>query len=76
MLAVPTDVRSFDACAGAIAATIEHFGRLDILVNCAGVWVEGPSDTMTETDAGVEVKLIIRALERHPTNRYDSGEVS
>ena len=25
-------------------------GRLDVLVNCAGVWVEGPSDTMTEAD--------------------------
>ena len=29
---------------GAIAA----FGRLDILINAAGVWVEGPSETMTE----------------------------
>jgi NAD(P)-dependent dehydrogenase (short-subunit alcohol dehydrogenase family) len=23
---------------------------LDILVNCAGIWVEGPTDTMTEAD--------------------------
>jgi len=49
-LAVPTDVRSFDACAAAVAAAVEQFGRLDALVNCAGVWVEGPTDTMTEAD--------------------------
>ena len=49
-LGVATDVRSFDGCAAAVGAAVERFGRLDILVNCAGVWVEGPSDTMTEAD--------------------------
>jgi NAD(P)-dependent dehydrogenase (short-subunit alcohol dehydrogenase family) len=49
-LAVPTDVRSFDACASAVAAAVDRFGRLDVLVNCAGVWVEGPTDTMAEAD--------------------------
>jgi NAD(P)-dependent dehydrogenase (short-subunit alcohol dehydrogenase family) len=33
-----------------VAVAIDRFGRLDILVNCAGVWVEGPTDTMTEAD--------------------------
>ena len=49
-LGVVTDVRSFAACERAVAAAVERFGRLDILVNCAGVWVEGPTDTMTEAD--------------------------
>lgn len=49
-LAVPADVRAFDACAYAITSTVERFGRLDVLVNSAGVWVEGPTDTMTEAD--------------------------
>jgi len=49
-LAVPTDVRAFDACAAAVSAAADRFGRLDVLVNCAGVWVEGPTDTMTEAD--------------------------
>jgi len=35
-------------------------GRLDVLVNCAGVWVEGPTETMTEADwdrvVGVNLK--------------------
>jgi NAD(P)-dependent dehydrogenase (short-subunit alcohol dehydrogenase family) len=47
---IPTDVRSFEACAAAVAAAVDRFGRLDVLINCAGVWVEGPTDTMTEAD--------------------------
>ena len=49
-LAVPTDVRSFADCDAVVGAAVGRFGRLDILVNCAGVWVEGPTDTMTEAD--------------------------
>jgi len=49
-LALPADVRTFDTCAAAVSAAVDHFGRLDVLVNCAGVWVEGPTDTMTEAD--------------------------
>jgi NAD(P)-dependent dehydrogenase (short-subunit alcohol dehydrogenase family) len=43
-------VRAFADCKRAVGAAVERFGRLDILVNCAGVWVEGPTDTMTEAD--------------------------
>ena len=49
-IAVPTDVSSFAACAAAVSAVVDRFGRLDVLVNCAGLWVEGPTDTMTEAD--------------------------
>jgi NAD(P)-dependent dehydrogenase (short-subunit alcohol dehydrogenase family) len=49
-LGVATDVRSVADCERAVATAIERFGRLDVLVNCAGVWVEGPTDTMTEGD--------------------------
>ena len=49
-IGIPTDVSSFDACAAAVSGAMDRFGRLDVLVNCAGVWVEGPSDTMTEAD--------------------------
>ena len=49
-LGVVTDVRSFADCERAVTTAVERFGRLDILVNCAGVWVEGPTDTMTEAD--------------------------
>jgi NAD(P)-dependent dehydrogenase (short-subunit alcohol dehydrogenase family) len=49
-LGVVTDVRAFADCERAVGAAVERFGRLDMLVNCAGVWVEGPTDTMTEAD--------------------------
>jgi NAD(P)-dependent dehydrogenase (short-subunit alcohol dehydrogenase family) len=35
-LAVSTDVTTADACQGLVEATLQEFGRLDILVNCAG----------------------------------------
>ncbi len=44
------DVRSVRDCESAVRAALGWGGRLDVLVNCAGVWVEGPSDTMTEAD--------------------------
>jgi NAD(P)-dependent dehydrogenase (short-subunit alcohol dehydrogenase family) len=49
-LGVATDVRSVADCERAVAAAVDRLGRLDVLVNCAGVWVEGPTDTMTEAD--------------------------
>ena len=49
-LGVVTDVRLFGDCARAVAVAIDRFGRLDVLVNSAGVWVEGATDTMTEAD--------------------------
>ena len=50
VLGVVTDVRSVADCERAVAAAVERFGRLDVLVNCAGVWAEGPTDTMTERE--------------------------
>ena len=35
-LAVSTDVTTADACQGLVDTTLREFGRLDILVNCAG----------------------------------------
>lgn len=35
-LAVSTDVTSAEACEGLVDATLQEFGRIDILVNCAG----------------------------------------
>lgn len=49
-LGVLTDVAVVVACERAVAEVVERFGRLDVLVNCAGVWVEGASEAMTEAD--------------------------
>lgn len=44
------DLSSVAACERSVAAAVAWGGRLDVLVNSAGLWVEGPSDTMTEAD--------------------------
>ena len=49
-LGVVTDVTLFGDCGRVVSVGMARFGRLDALVNCAGVWVEGPTDTMTEAD--------------------------
>ena len=44
----PVDVTQTDSCAAAVAATIDAFGRLDVLVNNAGVIDTGRIDAFTE----------------------------
>jgi NAD(P)-dependent dehydrogenase (short-subunit alcohol dehydrogenase family) len=53
------DVRAVADCDLMVAQAVETGGRLDVLVNCAGVWVEGPSWEMTEDqwDRTVDVNL-------------------
>jgi NAD(P)-dependent dehydrogenase (short-subunit alcohol dehydrogenase family) len=53
------DVRSVADCGAMVEAAMEAHGRLDVLVNCAGVWVEGPTEQMTEEqwDRTVDVNL-------------------
>jgi NAD(P)-dependent dehydrogenase (short-subunit alcohol dehydrogenase family) len=42
-----------------VADALERLGRLDVLVNAAGVWVEGPTAQMTEEqwDVTIDVNL-------------------
>ena len=40
-LVLPTDVRDFEAVKKLIAATVKHFGGIDVLVNNAGIAVTG-----------------------------------
>jgi 3-oxoacyl-[acyl-carrier protein] reductase len=42
VLPITADVRDRAACATAIAATVERFGRVDVLVNSAGVYPRRP----------------------------------
>lgn len=48
--AVHCDVTKVADCARSISETVDRTGRLDLLINAAGVWIEGPSETMTEAD--------------------------
>jgi len=48
--AVVADVTVVADCERAVTETVAHRGRLDVLVNCAGIWVEGPTAEMTEDE--------------------------
>jgi NAD(P)-dependent dehydrogenase (short-subunit alcohol dehydrogenase family) len=56
---VVADVTRVADCERMVAETVERHGRLDVLVNCAGVWVEGPTAEMTEEqwDRTIDVNL-------------------
>ena len=56
---VAADVTSVADCERMIAETVEAEGRLDVLVNAAGVWVEGNTWEMTESawDRVIDVNL-------------------
>ncbi len=49
-LVVPTDVGDVAAVRAMVRRTADHFGRLDILVNGAGINLRRPVDTFTEAD--------------------------
>jgi len=55
------DLTSVAACERSVEAALAWGGRLDVLVNCAGLWVEGPSDTMTEADWDRVVDVNLKA---------------
>lgn len=47
---VPADARSVADCEVAVAETLHRHGRLDVLVNNAGVWLEKPVLDTSEAD--------------------------
>jgi NAD(P)-dependent dehydrogenase (short-subunit alcohol dehydrogenase family) len=59
VLSIDTDVRLVSECRRAVRAVADWRGRLDCLVNAAGVWTEGPAENVTEEewDRVVDVNL-------------------
>jgi NAD(P)-dependent dehydrogenase (short-subunit alcohol dehydrogenase family) len=59
VLSIAADLRNVDQCRRAVAEAAAWTGRLDAVVNAAGVWTEGPSSATTEDewDRVVDVNL-------------------
>jgi NAD(P)-dependent dehydrogenase (short-subunit alcohol dehydrogenase family) len=58
-LAIKSDITKISDCAGMISKTVARFGGLDVLINAAGVWVEGESSEMSEAqwDRTIDINL-------------------
>lgn len=70
------DVSVVAECDRLVAEAIAHFGRLDILVNSAGIWIEKPITEMSEEEydqlMGADLKgpyFMCRAALRHMAPR-------
>lgn len=57
----PADLRHVAQCEAVIAQTLAACGKLDALVNAAGVWVEGPSATASEADWSRVIDVNLKA---------------
>jgi NAD(P)-dependent dehydrogenase (short-subunit alcohol dehydrogenase family) len=57
--AIEADVTQVADCARAVNAAVDESGRLDLLINAAGIWTEGPSEAATEAqwDRVLDVNL-------------------
>lgn len=60
--AVVADLRQVDECRRAITAAHAVHGRINAVVNAAGVWTEGPSAETTEEDWDRVVDLNLKGL--------------
>ena len=56
------DVSKADAAQGIVAATIQHFGKLDVLVNNAGTYAFAPIEKVTEEDFHKHFNLNVLGL--------------
>ena len=61
LLEIAADLRAPSACERAVAAVTEWAGRLDCVVNAAGVWTEGPSDAVTEDEWDRVIDINLKA---------------
>ena len=56
-----TDIRKPAHCNAVVAAAIEAAGRLDALINAAGVWREGPVEAFSEEDFDLVLDVNLKA---------------
>lgn len=60
-ISIVADLSQHEAVEKLVPKVVEHFGRLDILVNAAGVNIRQPFDTFTEEDYERLMRLNVKA---------------
>lgn len=61
-LACAADLRQVAECERLVGQAVAWQGRLDGLVNCAGIWVEGASEAATENDWACCIDVNLKGL--------------
>ena len=62
LLRVAADLRDVEQCRRVVAEAIAWAGRLDAVVNAAGVWTEGPSADTTEDEWDHVIDINLKGL--------------
>ena len=57
VLSIVTDVADIASCRGLMAAVHERFGRIDVVVNSAGVCRPGAPDAVSDADVELELRV-------------------
>ncbi|WP_145002402.1 SDR family NAD(P)-dependent oxidoreductase [Pseudomonas oryzihabitans] len=55
------DLRQASASREVVASALNRLGRLDALINCAGVWREGPAESFSEEDFDLVLDVNLKA---------------
>jgi NAD(P)-dependent dehydrogenase (short-subunit alcohol dehydrogenase family) len=81
-VAIAADVRDEEQVAALVEATIERYGRLDVLINNAGVYTGAPVTELSERqwDAAIDVNLkgpflCAKHAARHMLSREPGGRI-
>jgi len=78
-LAIRADSADADAVKSAVAGTVQHFGRLDVLVNNAGIFVGGRVDEYSLADfdrmVAVNVRGVFAAVQEASRHMGEGGRI-
>ena len=62
VLSIRADLSDVEQCRRAVAEAVHWAGRLDAVVNAAGVWTEGPTEQTTEPERSTVIDLNLKGL--------------